>query len=277
MRYDVSDTYGYPVLRPDNDDYIDCVINSSLNAVADPDLSEISVSYEISIPIPEINKLILEKKVQLLIYGECRDTWFDTVHYPEGYSGVFKIPGNKIDGEFVLTWLIVANEKISSYSSAKFNPEYGSAKFDIERGEILALGKSVSFYITRDAFRNVTSLFDYSENINLPIGEWDVSLDEDRIKVQINPAQLPILRIAEGTNKNKSVLLSAIFLPILIQVINEMNANVEEYEELKWFKVIDHKRSSFPVNVSKNPVRLAQALLKQPLLKLNTSMGWIES
>jgi hypothetical protein len=276
MRFDLNDSFGYPVLRPENDDYVGCAIQSSLNAVADADLSTVTVSYQISISAPEINKLISENKVELLIYGECRDTWFDIVHYPQTKDGTFSISGNKIEGEFVLTCIVVAKEKIKSYRSIKFNPEYGGAKFDIERGDILAFDNPQSFYITRDTFRNITSLFDYSANVNISVGEWDVSLDSDRIKVEVNPIQLPILRTAEGTNKNKAVLLSGIFLPIVIQIINEMNNNSEEYGDLKWFKVIEQKRVSLQHSIAKNPVRVAQALLKHPLLKLNTSMGWVE-
>jgi hypothetical protein len=55
-----------------------------------------------------------------------------------------------------------------------------------------------------------------------------------------------------------------------------MNNNAEEYGELKWFKVIEQKRVSLQHSIAKNPVRVAQALLKQPLLKLNTTMGWVE-
>jgi len=276
MRFDLNDSFGYPVLRPDNDDYVGCAIQSSLNAVADSDLSTVTVSYQISISAPEINKLITENKVSLLIYGECRETWFDIVHYPQTKEGTFSIPGNKIDGEFVLTCIVVAKGKIGSYRSVKFNPEYGDTNFDIERGEILAFDNPQSFYITRDSFRNVTSLFDYSENANMSVGEWDINLDEDRIKVEVNPIQLPILRTAEGTNKNKAVLLSGIFLPILIQIVNEMKNNPEEYGDRKWFKVIEQKRISLQPAIAKNPVRVAQALLKQPLLKLNTTMGWVE-
>lgn len=276
MRFDLNDSFGYPVLRPDNDDYVGCAIQSSLNAVAETDLSTVTVSYKISISVPEINKLISENKVELLIYGECRDTWFDIVHYPQTKDGTFSITGNKIDGEFILTCIVVAKEKIKSYKSIKFNPEYQDASFDIEKGEILAFDNPQSFYITRDTFRNITSLFDYSENSNISIGEWDVSLDSDRIKVEVNPVQLPILRTAEGTNKNKAVLLSSIFLPILIQIINDMDSNPEEYGDFKWFKVIEQKRASLSPNITKNPVRVAQALLKQPLLRLNTTMGWVE-
>jgi hypothetical protein len=276
MRFDVHDSYGYPVLRPDNDDYVDCTIQTNINAIADADLSVITVSYEVSLPVPELTQLISEKKVELLIYAECRETWFDLVHFPQGWGGSFSIPGNQIDGQLELTCIVVANENIASYRSQKFNSEYANTDFNIKRGEVLAFGNCHSFYITRDAFRNVTSLFDYSENTNVPMGEWDVSLDDDRIKVQVNPAQLPILRSAEGTDKNKAVLLSGIFLPILIQIVNEMNVNAEEYGELKWFKVIDQKKSLMPAGIVKNPVRLAQTLLKQPLSKLNTTMGWIE-
>lgn len=276
MRFEPDNSFGYPVLRPDNDDYIGCAIQSSINAAADTSLSQITVTYLIKISAPEIIQLIADGKASLLLYGECRDTWFDITHYPVSNEGAFVIDKGLIDGLFVLTCLVVAKEDIPKFSSVKFNPEYGGATFDISLGEIIAFDHTQTFYISRDSFRNVTSLFDYSENINLAMGEWDLVIDDDRIKVQVHPNQLPLLRSAEGTSKNKAVLLSGIFLPVLVHILNEMDRDEGEYSELKWFQVIEQKRSGLPHSLGKNPVRAAQALLKQPLYRLNNAMGWVD-
>jgi len=277
MRFDPSDSFGYPVLRPGNDDYVLCEIQSRLNAVADTSLSSVTVTYKVSIFVPEIIQLISEKKVELVIYGECRDTWFDIIQTIENEEeGSFSITDHKIDGEFELTCLVVAKEKITSYKSNKFNKEYGDMSFDIEKGEILAFDDPKIFYINRDALRNITSLFDYSESEDLSIGEWDVFLEEDRIKVLVNRLQLPICRSAEGTNKNKAVLLAGLFLPIVVQIINEMSNSPEEYSERRWFKIIESRMEALPPKIRKSTVLTAQYLLKMPLLKLNTAMEWAE-
>jgi hypothetical protein len=103
MRFDQSSTFGYPVLRPDNDDYVKCTLQSSLNATADAELSEIQISYQISLSVPELNKLIEDGKVSTIIYGECRDTWFDTTHYVKTKAGIFNIPKSLVSGNLVLT------------------------------------------------------------------------------------------------------------------------------------------------------------------------------
>jgi hypothetical protein len=275
MRFDRSSTFGYPVLRPENDDYVNSAIQSSLNATADIDLAQIQVSYDIKLSVPELNQLVKDGKAVTIIYGECRDTWFDITHYPETDVGSFTIPKNMVNGQLVLTSLVVAKTDIPSYRSKKFNPEYGDATFEIQSGEILVIDHPQSFYITREAFKNVTSLFDYQVNQNLSIGEWDLSLDDDRIKIDVHPAQLPILRSAEGNSKNKSVLLSGLFLPVLVEILNTMDAS-DEHCDRHWYQIIEQKRAGLSTAISKSKVRSAQALLRQPLARLNTNMGWID-
>ena len=276
MRFDQSSTFGYPVLRPDNDDYVKCAIQSSLNATADAELSEIQISYQISLSVPELNKLIEEGKVSTIIYGECRDTWFDVTHYITSKEGTFNIPKSLVSGNLVLTCVVVAKVDLPQYYSSKFNEEYGSAVFDIQAGEILAIDNPTSFYIAREAFKNVTSLFDYRENQNVSMGEWDLALDDERIKIDVNPSQLPILRSAENNLKNKSVLLSGLFLPVLVEILNVMDGDGDDYSDCHWYQVIDQKRAGLSSSVAKSKVRTAQALLRQPLARLNTNMGWID-
>jgi hypothetical protein len=108
------------------------------------------------------------------------------------------------------------------------------------------------------------------------VGEWDLALDDDRIKIDVNPNQLPILRSAENNLRNKSVLLSGLFLPMLIEILNVMDGDGDDYSDFHWYQVIDQKRTSLSSNITKSKVRTAQALLRQPLARLNTNMGWID-
>jgi len=276
MRFELDSSFGYPVLRPESDDYIESAIQSSLNVTIDAEVSEIEVSFQIKISVPEIEKMIVNGEAKLLIYCECRDTWFDKVYAPTSAEGQFKISKHEVDGQLVLTCLVVAVGDIKEYYSTKFNPEYGDAAFDLRIGDLIAYDYPQSFFISRDALKNVTSLFDYSENNNISMGEWDVTLDDSRIKIDVHPSQLPILRSAEATARNKSVLLSGIFLPVLIHILNIMDNDSGELADYHWFQIINEKRSALGASISRSPVRAAQAMLRQPLGRLNTNMGWLD-
>jgi len=276
MRFEIDSSFGYPVLRPESDDYIESAIQSSMNVTIDADVSEIEISFQIRISVPEIKELIDLGIAKLFIYCECRDTWFDSIYAPTGYEGQFKLSKKEIDGQLVLTCLVVCGKNIKDFYSVKFNPEYGEAKFNLSSGDIIAYDNPQSFFISRDALKNITSLFDYAENNNISIGEWDITLDDARIKIDVHPSQLPILRSAEATARNKSVLLSGIFLPLLIHILNVMDNDSGELSDFHWFQVIHEKRSALGASISRSPIRAAQALLRQPLGRLNTNMGWLD-
>jgi|GEM_PF-4854295 len=47
MRFEIDSSFGYPVLRPESDDYIESAIQSSMNVTIDADVSEIEISFQI--------------------------------------------------------------------------------------------------------------------------------------------------------------------------------------------------------------------------------------
>lgn len=273
MKLDLAASWGYPVLRPNSDDYVNCEFQSSIKLFISDDLNDISTSYEVDISVPEIQLLLAEKRASCLIYVHCRNTWYGEVFSLDGPKGEFKLPKSHIEGDTNFWTLVVATEAIPKYRSSKFHPEYDQAVFSIEQDQILAIAEPESHYISRDMFKSVTSLFDYSRNNNLSEGEWRVDIEGNRLVIEANDAQVRYFRSAENTRQGQSVVLNAVFLPALLQVINSFRDAPGQYEEKRWAQVLMNRLEEAKLAHSE-PLAAAQGLLRKPTTWLNKNMKW---
>ena len=71
MKLDLSASWGYPVMRPTIDDYIESEFQSSVAMRASSDLKTVELSYEILLSVAELRALVDSGKARALIYVYC--------------------------------------------------------------------------------------------------------------------------------------------------------------------------------------------------------------
>lgn len=273
MKLDTSASWGYPVLRSDNDDYVNCEFQSELVLRANPDVMDsIEIDYAIELSVPELKNLIHNKEAQFVLYVHCRNTWYDEAFILPSQTGLIEIKKDLIEGDTNFWTLILANEHIRGFHSKKFNQEYQGITFEILPQQILGIAAPETQFISRDFFKSVTSLFDYSINNNIPEGQWRVNLDDNRISIVANNAQIGYFRSAENTDISKAVLLNGIFLPAIQYCVSELLASPEGYEDYRWARIFKAKMQEIPEK--SNPLSIAQHLLHNPTSWLNKHMKW---
>lgn len=273
MKLDITASWGYPVLRPGSDDYIESEFQSDLALKMNPETMDVvEVDVSLDFPVPELRQLILDGKAHCVIYVHCRNTWFEEVYALPGLKGIFEIEKSKVEGDTAFWTLIVAKETIPNFTSSKFNEEYSGLKFNFLPNQILGIAEPESQYISRDFFKSVTSLIDYDINDNERHNRWRVNLHLDRITVVANTSQIRSFRTAENTDLGKGVLLNAIFLPVVQYCVATLLNNPDEYENLRWAQVFTAKMQT--IKEKRDSLIIAQDLLKDPTGWLNKHLKW---
>ena len=68
MKLDLDNSWGYPVLRPDSDDYVKSDFQSNIQLVlSNENVEEITLNYSIELSVPELLALINERKARMVI------------------------------------------------------------------------------------------------------------------------------------------------------------------------------------------------------------------
>ncbi len=234
--------YPYPVLAPTfNNDYIDSDFNIEMTIECSS--TEIIVNFIPILSNKGLKNLIDQKKASFVVHIECSLTSYRILVKVDEDGLVYKIPADKVEGLITFCPFIVANENIFGYTNDKFNEDYKGISFDIEKGNILAVGQDLTMYPEKenDDLANVPSIFAVTE-IKDPERKNIVidNVSTNKINIQLPENEFTQFKIAMNNPAAKSVIHSMIIIPALMKCINDLK-NPEfymQYSDRRWARAI---------------------------------------
>lgn len=271
MRYDEYKSFPYPVLRDGSEDYVDGAFQATPVYSLSKNAEKIKLKTNFITSEPSIKKLLKVKKAKYALLVEARETYFRDLiithkdHVTKEYSG------GRIKGVVTLSPYIVAVGDIANFKSNKFNTEYAGRSFSIKKGDVIALDRPREFYVGQEVFAHIGTVFELVEEDGVAKGEIKLSLDHEKIKIRVSPDQKTMLDVARGQSKNRSILLSGVYLPALMQVLSHMSKDAAEFEDKKWHRSIKAKcdMKNIEINEETDFLSVAQKLFSFPLNSLN--------
>ena len=273
MKFDPQKSFGYPVLRPGSSDYTKGSFQPSVGLHVSEDIpNTYVVSYQFAIGVKELSDLIDDGLANYVLVISCNSTIFQKVVVAEEFEGEVQIDADEVREAIEISPYLVANQDISGYSADLINPEFGKSDFDVQAGAVIACAEPTVYYVERDVFKNISSIFDYVIQPSLSLGEWRLKLDEDRVKILISKKQMEVLRTAENTTQNQWIITNSIFLPAVVEMVSTVSEN-EDFDDYRWASVIKGKCALLSIDLQSNPdsIEVAQKLMNLPLSLLNDS------
>ncbi|MGN1222785.1 MAG: hypothetical protein ACI4T1_01485 [Christensenellales bacterium] len=236
--------YPYPLLEScfGQEDYID----SSFNILVEHknNLDSVELKFTPVLINAGIQKLIDEGNAYFAVHIECHLTSFRDL-YRVGKELILKLDANDVEGFVNICTFIIANNNLREYTNDKFNEDYAGTRFDIEKGNILAIGDSYELEINKvqDNLGNMQSIFGLIESKNENEKDIKIDLSRDKINIVLPKNEFIEFKTMMRTRANHAVLHSMILVPALMQAIDEMkkrvqNNNLYEIEEKKWYRSI---------------------------------------
>lgn len=237
----VNINYPYPVIREYLEDYQTTVFKGTLVVNLQPDGYLVYPSFEIQ--NDGINNLIAEGKMTYALEVQSPATWFRKLYLIKDNRPI------RLDPAFLherveLTPCIVATMSISGFVNEDFETEYSGMSFDINAGDIIAIGEKRSFdaLYQNDIIKNGSSIVSIAggDNTKEIICDFTGSV----IKITL-PAEQYEDYIECGYLKEKYKTLNAILtIPALVEAISIIasdESNQEHtsgFESKAWYKTI---------------------------------------
>lgn len=268
MKFDRNKTFPYPVLRPFSDDYIDVEFQTNVDFTSNDGVVTAEISYRVS--SSELIEQIKIGNAKFVSIVSCRETYFRDVLTSDAKQIVKNFDVGNLRGEVKVDSYIIAVKKIPSFSSPDINPEFGRESFAFTPGDVLAQDETAVFYIDRDLFKPVTSVFDLVKNPEYSEGEWRINLDDDHIQIVVSTAMKESIDNARNSTTMKVILLNSIYFSAAVHAIQRLKEYGSDYEEKKWGRVFYRQIHNNGLDlVSTDAYVLAQKLMKHPLKVLN--------
>lgn len=272
MKFDRNKAFPYPVLRPYSDDYRDVEFQSTVEFTIAKEHIKVEIDYAIS--AYEIINEIVNGNAEYVSMISCRDTYFQSVLSSKDKKVKADFDIGALRGEVNVNTYVVVKKDIPHFKCIDINSEFGPGPFKFVEGDILAQDEAQIFYIDRDLFKPITSVFDLVKKDDLSDGIWTVDFSEEHIQIQFSPNMKAAIDDARNNFKNKVVLLNSIYFAAVMQAIQKLKDEPSVHEEKKWANVILRQAHNMGCDIQGNDdaYLIAERLMKEPFKRLYTSV-----
>ena len=233
--------YPYPVLAPTfNNDYVESDFNIEITTQCSP--SEVIVNFTPILSNKGIKSLINDKKAGFVVHIECGATSYRELIKIDEEGLVYKIPADKVEGAIYFCPFIIAQQNIYGYTNEKFNKDYRDLAFDLEKGNILAVGQEVSLTVEKenDDLSNVPSIFAVTEIKDKERVGIVIDNTGNKINIQLPEEEFNQFKIAMNNPATKSIIHSMIIIPALMKCFEDLK-NPEffmQYSDRRWARAL---------------------------------------
>jgi hypothetical protein len=177
----------------------------------------------------------------------------------------------ELRGEVRVNPYVVVKKEIPAFTSPDINPEFGTDPIRFVVGDLLAQDDAQVFYIDRDLFKPITSVFELVKKDEQQDGIWTIGFEEDHIQIEVSPKMKESIDNARNTKENRVVLLNSIYFAAVTQAVQKIKDSRSDYAECKWVQVILQQAHNKGCDIDRHDSYLiAERLMQHPIKLLDT-------
>ena len=261
--------FPYPLLARWNDDYGERTFGARLEGIQS-NKRKINLGIEFINGSEYLTGLVAEGSALYILVVSCPATAAREVITSPFETTIYELDATEFSKELQSTPYIVATKKLTCFMSDEHAFEFTHAVpvgFDVPAGSILAAGVSIRTPLEGDG--DAASVIDLIQSDRVPEHELVVELDQERIKIVLNPtdrARVEKLRELPETSREMSLLYSALYLPTVAEAVR----NLPDYVDRRWAVVLRGALEKHDIDVDNDRVKEeafkhAQVLLNLPI------------
>lgn len=260
----------HPVLSSANDD-----VRGSYNVDLQVELGRQKILLKIKQNLfnKTLKGLIDSKKAVYTVEVNCHQTFYRKSFASSEDSYVIEIPSKDLRNKSIVNFYITAVQDIPDYQIDEANEDYGSFKFDVTKGDVLAYGGYANFFAAKDwqALMAVTS-FMRVESYAKPEGPVQFVLTQSEVVIQMAENDYKRYREYEGARSLYPIFHASFVFAALMHALYNMQSSTDN-QDADWYQVLDERIRSedkfkgLSVSQVEDLPRIAQALLGYPIYR----------
>lgn len=268
--------YPHPVLRENNDDYINSSFEMDLSYERDIKRLKLNINFKLN--NKTLEKMLLDEKVEYVVHIECPKTSYRRIITTTEKILSENLKDENILGKIQVTSFIVVKENILNYENESFNSDYFGMKFNLEKGTILAIGDSYKIDVDKEkeSLGNVPSIFIICKKMTTDEIGINIEYNMDKIRIDLNISDYEkYTQLVSTSTQFIDVINSSLIFPILVYVFEKLKNEFDEIEEndYRWFKALKNifEKYGYRFNQelfeNETSLQLAQKVLDFPFSK----------
>lgn len=212
-----------------------------------------------------LEELLKKEKASFVAEVECRSTFFRRSFSVGIKNESISIPAQLLRERVTVGFYVCASQDVKAYAPSDPHPDYEGAVFDVEAGDVLAVGGYSSFIAEKafDPLRPPVSSFMSIMEGTQHEGPMEIDYEADKITIILSKADWKSYLGARGQKPVQGILHSAVVLPALVDAIHKVQTNGDDYEHTNWFGRLDAILEAKKLQ-DKDPFEAAQRILDNP-------------
>lgn len=270
MKFDKQKAFPYPVLRPGNNDYLDSEFQTNVIFEKDESSKFLKMTVEFAISSDEIMDEITRKSAAFACMVSCRDTYYRQLFRTNDSRFESAIEASNLRGEVRVDSYVIAQSDIPEFYSDEINKEFGEGPYSYEAGDVLAQDETKVFFMDREVFKPVTSVFDLAVGPTLSKHEWNINFEGDHVVIQVSSAMKEVIDSARNTTGNKAILINSIYFTAVVAALQKLKDAEGDYDNYKWSMVFRAQLHNKGIElVNHDSYMLANMLMDYPIRLLD--------
>ncbi|RKQ52890.1 hypothetical protein C8E02_3359 [Vogesella indigofera] len=273
MRLSDETRYPHPVLGPLTNDYTVGEFSVSFSVSENVGTSALTLIHEITLTEPSLLELVKSGKATVGCIVVCRDTYYNQLHKLSFENGSTDFQAGSLLNRVTLRPVIWLNDEKAELTSEFIHPEFGSS-ITVTQGDIIAIDMEYVITVGKAKLATMESIFELTKVPNMEEGKVEIDLECERIAILLGPKTFEAINLLRGQSMHQSVMLSAVYLPAVMEVLDQLRSNAGTYADRRWYTPFIAKCDLKGITLNENTPLLqgGQALLNNPVAKLEQLM-----
>ena len=264
MRISDSSRFPHPVLRPDSRDFASGDFDVKFQAEETPETGRLQLEYEITLTEPSIRDLVLSGQAGVGCLIRCEDTYYSrlrSLSWPNGRSDF--APGSLLN-RVSLRPVIWMQEGIDAWDPGSLHAEF-DPPIALAQGDVIAVAPEYVMSVGQAKFQPIESIFELRRSPILDEGRIDIDPEGDRIAILAASDTYDAINLLRGQAGGLPVMLMGIYLPAVMEVLDQLRVGDSSYEGYRWFRPFTARCDANGIDPSTAPLlETAQILLEGP-------------
>jgi hypothetical protein len=258
-----SRSYPYPVVG-NRDDVPGAAFQAALEMSTDR--QAVYLDAQVKCSSKTINDLVKKGDASFVVHVECSNTLYRKAFEFDEESYRIQIPSDNLNDVVEVNVFTRTKKNLSGYRVDKAHSDYGSVAFDVEKGDILAVGESHVFYVEApfDALSPIGSIMQVTETHKDGDQPMQVEYSGQKILIELSKKDFEDYKRLKATEGVSTALTMGIVLPVLVDAIYKLQES-EEDDDLRWVRNLKRRIDGIEMKLNDDPLEIAQRILEYPL------------
>jgi hypothetical protein len=219
-----------------------------------------------------INDLIKKSDAKFVMHVECSNTLYRRAFEFADGNYRAQISSDNLNDAVEVNVFARAARAISGYRVDAAHPDYGNVTFEIDKGDILAVGDGHLFYLDApfDALSPIGSIMQIQPAHDDGDRPMQVEYGGPKIVIYLSKKDFADYNLLKGMEGMSVALTTTIVLPVLIEAINQVKTNDDD--DLRWVRALKRRIESMQLKTDDDSLELAQKILELPVKRTLASV-----